>query len=174
MIELSVVRDLVTIFGVIAGFSYYVLTVRNANKARQQTISRELVKELSSVENQRIFMELLLMDWIDFDDSLKKYDSTVNIDNYSKRASIWASYNSMGYELYKGNIDIETIYHLTGYQVLWFLWNKFKPIILGYRKRYGNPDHMKWLEYLVDELAKERMRQRLPADIIDSDGYITN
>jgi hypothetical protein len=29
MIELGVIRDLVTIFGVLAGFSCYVLTVRN-------------------------------------------------------------------------------------------------------------------------------------------------
>jgi len=28
MIEISVIRDFVAIFGVIAGFSYYVLTVR--------------------------------------------------------------------------------------------------------------------------------------------------
>lgn len=34
MVELSTIRDLVTIFGVIAGFTYYVLTVRNANRAR--------------------------------------------------------------------------------------------------------------------------------------------
>ncbi len=33
MIELSVARDLVAIFGVIGGFSYYVMTVRNARKA---------------------------------------------------------------------------------------------------------------------------------------------
>jgi hypothetical protein len=32
---LQVVRDFVAIFGVIAGFSYYVLTVRNASKARK-------------------------------------------------------------------------------------------------------------------------------------------
>lgn len=32
---LQVVRDLVAIFGVIAGFSYYVLTVRNAQRTRE-------------------------------------------------------------------------------------------------------------------------------------------
>jgi len=35
---LQVVRDLVAIFGVIAGFSYYVMTVRNVNKARWKDI----------------------------------------------------------------------------------------------------------------------------------------
>jgi hypothetical protein len=32
LVELSTIRDLVAIFGVVAGFSYYVLTVRNAKK----------------------------------------------------------------------------------------------------------------------------------------------
>ena len=35
MIELSTIRDLVAIFGVVAGFSYYVLTVRNARARRR-------------------------------------------------------------------------------------------------------------------------------------------
>ena len=36
MVELSVVRDIVAIFGVIAGFTYYVLTVRNTSKVSQK------------------------------------------------------------------------------------------------------------------------------------------
>ncbi len=35
MIELLVIRDLVTIFVVIAGLSFYVWTVRNAQKSQQ-------------------------------------------------------------------------------------------------------------------------------------------
>ena len=33
-VTLQIVRDVVAIFGVIAGFSYYVLTVRNSQRAR--------------------------------------------------------------------------------------------------------------------------------------------
>jgi hypothetical protein len=36
--ELSVIRDLVAIFGVIAGFTYYVITVRNAQRTRELTL----------------------------------------------------------------------------------------------------------------------------------------
>ena len=35
MIELSVIRDLVAIFGVLAGFSYYVMTVRSQQKNQE-------------------------------------------------------------------------------------------------------------------------------------------
>jgi hypothetical protein len=38
LVELSTIRDLVAIFGVVAGFSYYVLTVRNAKKSQDERI----------------------------------------------------------------------------------------------------------------------------------------
>jgi len=41
-----VIRDLVAIFGVIAGFSYYVLTVRNANKARWKDVLLQRINTL--------------------------------------------------------------------------------------------------------------------------------
>ena len=39
---LSMIRDIVTIFGVIAGFSYYVMTVRNSTKARKTQLLMQL------------------------------------------------------------------------------------------------------------------------------------
>jgi len=47
MIELSVIRDLVAIFGVIAGFSYYVLTVRNTRKAHELQVFEHYGKRAS-------------------------------------------------------------------------------------------------------------------------------
>jgi hypothetical protein len=38
MIEISIIRDLVAIFGVIAGFSYYVLAVRATRKNQELTL----------------------------------------------------------------------------------------------------------------------------------------
>jgi hypothetical protein len=174
MIELGMIRDIVTIFGVIAGFSYYVLTVRNANITRKQMIARQLTQDLQSLETSMIYIELLEMEWDDYDDYLSKYDSSVNRDNFAKRSAMLARYNSIGYDLYRGNIDIETVYNIITYQGVWLYWSKFKPIILEYRKRYAYPDYAKWFEYLVDELAKERMRQGLPVVLTDVDGYARN
>jgi hypothetical protein len=171
MVELSVIRDLVAIFGVVAGFSYYVLTVRNANRARKQALVREFAEKLGGYEGQMIYMELLQMEWEDFDDYIRKYDSTVNADNYAKRGVIWGIYNRMGFEVYRGSIDIGTVYDLMGYQGLWFFWHKFKPIIYWDRERYGSPDNFQWFEYLYNEMKNERIRRGFPADPIDYDGY---
>ncbi|UCD44535.1 MAG: hypothetical protein JSV27_10500 [Candidatus Bathyarchaeota archaeon] len=169
---LQVVRDLVAIFGVITGFSYYVLTVRNADKIRKQTVANELARDLSSQDFIGAFYELTEMEWEDYDDYLSKYDSTVNRDNYIKRTVIWYTYNRLGYELYRENIDIETLHHILGYQGTWVLWNKFKPILREYRKRYNIPDFMRWIEYLFEEMKKEREIQGLPTIPRDPEGYL--
>jgi len=173
-VSLSMVRDVVAIFGVIAGFSYYVLTVRNANRVRKQAIVRQIAQDLTSVESIHRFAELLEMEWEDFDDFLRKYDSTVNKDNYAKRATMFGWFDRLGFDLYQGNLDADTLLNIVDYQAIWLLWNKFKPIFLEQRKRYANPISFRWFEYLVDELGKERVRQGLPAEYIDADGYITN
>ena len=54
----SMIRDLVAIFGVIAGFTYYVLTVKNTRKnqqlqleTRQAQLFMQIFQEFSSVDN---------------------------------------------------------------------------------------------------------------------------
>jgi len=73
MIELSVIRDLVAIFGVIAGFTYYVLTVRNAQKTRELTLAAQ--KQTADTRQAQLFMQLynqsvndpaFLRDWMHF------------------------------------------------------------------------------------------------------------
>ena len=53
MIELSVIRDLVAIFGVIAGFSYYVVTVRNQNRARQAQLFMQIFSRQYDIDQRR-------------------------------------------------------------------------------------------------------------------------
>ncbi|TFH03581.1 MAG: hypothetical protein E4H14_16495 [Candidatus Thorarchaeota archaeon] len=51
MIELSTIRDLVAIFGVIAGFSYYVLTVRNNQKNQELALESRKLSIYTSLRN---------------------------------------------------------------------------------------------------------------------------
>ena len=165
-LTLTLVKDVVTIIGVIAGFTYYVLTVRNANEAKRREFTRFLHQGTTSIEATHQYMDLLEMEWTDFEDFQRKYDSSVNRENYVLRASTFNSYKSLGYFLYKGDIDIESIFHLTGDGAL-ILWNKFKPIIYEQRKQQNDPKLLYWFEYLCDELVKERPRHRKEA-VVDA------
>ena len=162
MIELSFIRDLVAIFGVLAGFSYYVLTVRNANIARKTQAVMNMSNNMFKAESNRMNIELLSMDWEDFEDFRRKYDSTVNPDGFSRRWQVWLAYESMGYMLHQGIVDIETVYSLMGgFSIIQF-WDKFEPIIVEQRKFYNEPYWFRWMEYLAQEATKYREKEGLP------------
>jgi len=155
--------------GILVAVSIYIASVRNQSRARKMVVARQVSQDLTTVEYIEIFAELLEMEWDDFDDFLRKYDSSVNRDNYAKRTMMWTWYDRLGYDLYRGEIDSETLYNLILYQGTLLLWHKFRPIILEHRERYGYPEYLRWFEYLVVELGKERVKQGLPPGFTDVD-----
>jgi hypothetical protein len=169
---LQVVRDLVAIFGVLAGFTYYVITVRNANKVRKTQLALQLSDKLRDLEATKIDIELYEMEWIDFDDFLRKYDSTVNPDNFAKRNLIWSLFQELGYMLYQNLVDRETVYNLLQGPRSILHWTKFESIIMAQRERYNDPHWYRWFEYLATEISNERASQGL-SDIVDADGVTT-
>lgn len=78
---LQMIREIVTIFGVIAGVSYYVMTVRNANKARKIQLLMQLREAQRDTEYLKGIVEVNKTEWEDYDDFLKKYHSSVNPDH---------------------------------------------------------------------------------------------
>jgi hypothetical protein len=160
MVELSIIRDLVAIFGVIAGFSYYVLTVRANQRNTRITLTNSIMQTMVSEEAQRRWIELMNMEWSDYDDFEKKYGSDVNPENYAKRSAVWNSYNMLGNLLMKNIIDAETFYMAGGTWAI-FVWEKFKSVLMEHRRRYGSADSYTGLEYLASEMFKIR-KQRDP------------
>src|SRR4030066_1860746 len=167
MIELSTIRDLVAIFGVIAGFSYYVLTVRANQRNQQMQIEARRLDifmrwhiELTKPELMKNITELLTLEWEDFDDFQKKHDHTVNPEGASKRFSIWYYWGGLGYLLAQKMIDSDTVYDMVGNAPL-AMWIKYKPIIEAYRIRDGRPENWRWFEYLANEIEKTRKQKEL-------------
>ena len=86
----SMIRDLVAIFGVIAGFSYYVLTVRNAQRTRELTLKAQehatetretqifmqLYQNLNNEDIYKKWAELVNQEKIEFNEYVEKYDSS--------------------------------------------------------------------------------------------------
>ena len=87
MVELSLIRDFVAIFGVIAGFSYYVLTVRNQIKTRQAQLFYSLNRDFTEYNSWLRNRELFYMEWDDYDDFEKKFGSNTNPVSYAQRFS---------------------------------------------------------------------------------------
>jgi hypothetical protein len=97
---LQVVRDLVAIFGVIAGLSYYVLTVRNSHRmqkmqleTRQAQLFMQIYSELSSKEFQHDYDNILAnAEWDNYENFMQKYGHRTGDAEIHDQLSHIASY----------------------------------------------------------------------------------
>ena len=154
--------DIASISAVIAAISVIVAVIfalfqmRDAAKNRHTEIIIQLNPALNVTMSELIeyISELLKMEFKDYKDYLEKFGDPLS----NKALHTITGYNDgLGYLLYKGLIDIDTIeYILSGSTKM--LWEKFKPITEGMRKDYDLPELSKWFEYLYNELQKREQR----------------
>jgi len=159
MASLEVVALVLTGLSISVSILYYALVLRNQNKTRQAQLFMQLYHKYITKEWWAEGWELLQMEWDDFEDFAQKYDSKVDIDNFTKRYVHWYFFDGMGLLLKKNLVDREMIYYLMGgYGAIWS-WKKFKDIIIEGRERLNNPDHLVWFEYLAKEMMKIREKR---------------
>ena len=141
--------------GVLVAAVFYIVNLRETTKNRRITFTNSVMQQLLTEEGVRREIDCYLMQWIDFDDFKRKYDSRVNPENYSKRMSLWLQYDSMGYLYKSGLIDLDTVANVGGGLLLWD-WLKFKPIIEELRKRDLGPNGLSNFEYLAEAVLRRR------------------
>ena len=175
MIELSVIRDLVAIFGVVAGFSYYVLTVRNNQRnQRQQLETRQTQLFMQFTEkirdNQEAFTEMREeWSWNNYDDFMQKYGPEANPDEWWKFITLAGLFEQMGVLAKEGSVNVQIIYDWIGsYPIR--LWDKFEEIIDGYRIEREAPPKGMWMEYFEDLVYM--LREIRVEDIRDLDNRL--
>ena len=132
---------------------YYALNLREANRNRRMALTTSLMQSFISEEGVKRFIDLVNMQWTDFDDFSRKYDSTVNPENFAKRCSYWNACEVLGYQYREGIIDIGTL-NAACTQLITTMWAKFKPVIDEYRKfDYSKNTYENW-EHLANEMDK--------------------
>lgn len=83
-VTLQMARDVVAIFGVIAGFTYYLMTMRNQNKTRQAQLLMGPYEAYRSPESRNQWSEIINQEWDDFDDLWEKYGRDTNPEAWVK------------------------------------------------------------------------------------------
>jgi hypothetical protein len=159
MIELSMIRDLVAIFGVIAGFTYYVMTVRINQRAMRINLTNNLVQRFGTEDFITKVTELMYMEWEDYDDFENKYGSDVNRENYNTRMVVWGAFDSLGNLLRTGMADKDILYGSIFTYNSVQVWNKYEDILTINRKLYSGPEGWIGFEYLAEELYKIRLQR---------------
>jgi hypothetical protein len=143
----------------IVGIFYYITIMRNAQRNQQTAHESRQLQLLMQFSNQRNegdmkrSVELMNMEWEDYDDYERKYGSDFNPDNYSKRMTSWGRFNMMGLLLRRGLIDKDLLFESTPAAALQH-WTKFKDVIRELRRRYNLPLYGVDFEYLAEENRK--------------------
>jgi hypothetical protein len=170
MVDLALLQSVSYIagaLGVCVAAVYYVTNLKETMKNRKAAFTNTILSTLSSKEGIRDWYEIMSMQWTDFEDFQRKYDSRVNPENYIKRNYYWNMCDGVAWHLRSGLIDWDTV-RKSG-KSLRLMWLKFKPIIEEYRRReYGLDSFTDW-EYLADrveevESVEDKQRRKFMMD----------
>jgi hypothetical protein len=154
MIELSSIRDIVTIFGVIAGFTYYVMTVRHQNSSRKAQLFIEMYRDFKNPDVQRALNDIVFVwEWDNFQDYQEKYGRHSNYDEHEKYQRVYSVYEGLGVLIHRNLIDVKMIDEIMRSHVLMF-WEKIGPIMRELRIHADNPWIAEWTEHLYHEVKK--------------------
>jgi len=108
MVELSAVRDIVTIFGVIAGFTYYTMTVRHQNSSRKAQLFIEMYRDFKRPDVQKAYNDIVhVWEWENYEDFQIKYGRLSNWDEFNKYMLVYSIYEGLGVLIYRNLIDVK-------------------------------------------------------------------
>ena len=150
------IRDLVAIFGVIAGFSYYVLTVRNAQRNQQhqlETRQAQLFMQLLGQFNQPSMVES--RDFY-YNVELSSFDDYLSIGTEPEKRRLHRLFGGfiegLGVLVRENYLDIKIVVGLIG-GVVKALWEKQAPYVYEYRDYMKAPRAWIEWEYLYNEIV---------------------
>ena len=175
MVEITYQMVLSTLqtVGLLIGIFYYIMTLRNAEKARELTLkSQKHAEDTRTIQllleiNQYIqgtdqtgWRKLMNLEWTDFNDFLSKYGYENNPEMYNIRVGIWRNMSLSGLLIRDGLLGISTYVDYVG-GVGPSMWNKYESIILELRKLYDQSELYYGIEFLAKETEKYRAKQGL-------------
>jgi hypothetical protein len=110
-------------------------------------------------------MEMLVMEWSDFEDFKAKYDHRNNPENCNLRMALWNRFEMIGMLYRDGLLDLHTLYGGIG-GVLTVIWFKFKPIIEIYRETEYDASAYVNFEYLAERVFEYNEQRKLTGELV--------
>jgi len=152
--------NLVSTVTLIGALIFTGMQVRAANRARREQAAVTVIQTAALSENSARFLELL--------SEIPEGASASVIDNLNaeRRSQIFQfglRIEVIGYMVFHGLVDIQTVNDLAGGAILSF-WSRAKNWSEERRKRTGHNEFFEWCEWLVTEIAQYRAtRPYIPA-----------
>ena len=159
MITVEQVLYIVPILALSASMLYYAVIVRNASKTQKMQLETRQVQMFmnisgvrSSPEFQKLIYKVTFLDeWGDLEDYFKRFGPEKNLDAYSEHLFVWQLYDTIGFLVNKGVIDLSFIDDLFKESLL-AAWRKFESVIIMNREKVNQPNLWNQFEYLAKEI----------------------
>ena len=160
---------ILTGIGLTVSILYYTTVLQNANKTRELQLRAQ--EQALESRNTQFFIQLYHLQtkeglelvwsektWDTFEEWWEQSGPTKNPEAFSKWFMTMLNYEMYGDLVKNGFLDINILDDLMSGGVL-LTWDRFEPIIVGLRERYGYPHLQEHQEYLVNEIRKIVERQ---------------
>jgi hypothetical protein len=166
--EIQAAYYMVAATGVMIAALWYTWNYQNMNRSRRIQMFMQIYQQITSESHMKSWIDVINMEWKDYEDFERKYGSDNNPENFAKRYSLSYMYSGIGYLLKERQIDIDTAYQLGSPVFVWY-WKKLEPIMGEHTRRYGGHQ---WenLEYLANEVIKYSQRMGRPITVPNTFG----
>ncbi len=136
--------------GLLVGISYYILSLRNQNRARKTQLYLQIINKFTESEMIEERAKFVDLDWSRADDFMVEWINPEGRKTISTQGS-W--YEGLGVLVKENLLDIRIVALLLTGLVIQF-WDKFIPIIDEVREARGEPRLFIEAEYLYNQLMK--------------------
>jgi hypothetical protein len=161
---LQSISAVATATGVCVAALYYIMTLRNSEKTRQNDIISNRL-QLRSLEYYLTYNEVMMMtDWNTFEEFTKKYGRDNNWEAYAKWSYLMGNYDHVGKLLKDKIVEEDQLFDLYIPPTIIRCWEVFEPVVEGVREVLGYPDTFKNFEFLYD-VAKKKYPSIKPINV---------
>jgi hypothetical protein len=149
----------------VVGIVYYLTIMRNnqrtrelslkaqeqAERNRQAQLLYSLFETFRSLEFRKLWHQVMVYDWKDYDDWYERYDEKTNPDAIAAFSSVMLFFEGIGVLVRKGLINIGIVNELLGIFIK-MTWERYEPVFLGDRRDFP----MVWrdFEFLYESIQE--------------------
>jgi hypothetical protein len=163
--EIQAAYYMVAATGVIVAAVFYILNLQTQKKnmkINQETRQIQLLLEYNQAiasetfPNIKTYRKIVNAKWDSFDDFVATGYRDPEVSSF--REVLFRRYHVTGLMIRDGLISIDTfVEYLHDAPVM--VWEKYRPIVYEFRKRYHLPTYLEGFEYLAEEINRYRVRK---------------
>jgi hypothetical protein len=161
MVDYSTLSIVFTGLSISIAAFYYINTLRYTRRSQKHAEDTRKVQLLMQIHQsqdeayQHRRAEVANLDFKDLDD----FEENTTRDQFVKWAAMISQWNILGLMLKMGYFDTEMLFEYLHARGPIVHWEKFKPIIEGYREHHKYYSFAGGMEYLAEEMKRYRDEQ---------------